>query len=445
MILDTSGLNTALASIGRNFGVPVDRTGSVSLWFAVTLAVMIPLAGWLGERFGTVRVLLAGLATLMIGSIICATAASFPMVVAGRIVQGVGAGGLVPLASSLLFRNFDPAHRLRIIAALSLPISLAPALGPLIGGLLVDRLSWRWVFLLNLPIGVLAIIGALVFAREAADRAVRRLDVRGAILATVGFGATVLGLEQLATGTGVDGILALAAGIVALAVLIPVERRAGARAFLDIALLGRRTFAKTTAITAAHSAAFIGFGLAGPLLLQTQLGLSAFGAGAISMAGALGPAVSGRIGRPFIVRVGPRIAILCSQLGMILGLGVVVLGYALVALWIIALGVFLTGSFGFFTVLACQTVGFATIPQTNLGDATTLDGTSRQLGGAIGIATVSGALAAAGGLGAATTATVALALGSITVWNAVALVILVAPGRLPLPHRPDPVRPRSES
>lgn len=434
MILDTSGLNVALTSIGRDFGVPVDQIGTVNLGFVVTLAAMIPLSGWLGERFGTVRVLMGGLAALVAGSLICAAAVSLPMVVAGRVVQGMGSGGLVPLASSLLFRNFLPTQRLRVMVALSLPISLAPALGPAVGGLVVDSLSWRWVFLLNLPISVAAIIVGLTLAREVENRAARPLDVGGAVLTIVGFGAAVFGVERLATGADtVVGAASLAVGIAVLAVLIPLERRKGGHAFLDVCLFRHRIFAKTTAITAAHSVGFMGFGLAGPLLLQTQLGISAFEAGLVGVAGAFGPFLSGRIARRVIVRLGPQATIALSQTGILLGLGTIVLGYAVLTMWVIVLGAFIYGASSLLTIMSCQTTGFAAVPLTNLGDATALDGTGRQVGNALGIATVSGALAAAGALGAPMAAVVAVTLGALALFHLLALAILASPQRLRLP------------
>ena len=443
MILDTSGLNVALASIGRDFSVPVDQTGTVNLGFVVTLAAMIPLSGWLGERFGTVRVIVIGLGALTVGALICAAAVSLPMLVTGRIVQGAGSGGLVPLASSLLFRNFVPMQRLRVMAALSLPISLAPALGPFVGGLVVDTLSWRWVFLLNLPISATAIVVALFFAREIENRAARPLDVWGAVLTIVGFGAAVFGVERLATGADVPvGSVSLVIGITALAVLIPLERRKGKHAFLAVNLFSRRIFAKTTTITAVHSVGFMGFGLAGPLLLQTQLGMSAFEAGLVGVAGALGPLLSGRIARRVIIRIGPRGTIALSQTGILLGLGVVVLGYSVLTVWVIVLGAFVCGASSLLTIMACQTAGFGAVPTTNLGDATALDGTSRQVGNALGIAAVSGSLAAGAAAGAPMIAVVALTLGSLALFHVIALVVLVSPGRLPLPS--DDIQPEEE-
>jgi len=446
MILDTSGLNVALASIGRDFAVPVDQTGAINLGFVVALAAMIPLSGWLGERFGTVRVLLGGLVCLVIGSLVCAMAVSLGMVVSGRVVQGLGSGGLVPLASSLLFRNFVPSERLRVMAALSLPISVAPALGPLVGGLLVDALSWRWVFLLNVPISVVAIVVALFFAREAQARATRALDLSGALLTILGFGATVFGIERLATGADISGGAAsLVIGVVALGVLIPLEARKKERAFLDVSLFKRPVFAKTTTITAVHSVGFMGFGLAGPLLLQTQLGISALEAGLVSVAGAFGPLLSGRIARRVITNWGPRPTIAVSQSGILLGLGLTVLGYAVHEMWVIVVGAFVFGASSLLTIMSCQTAGFGAVPPTNLGDATALDGTSRQVGNAIGIATVSGALAAAGNLQAPMIMTVALTIGALALFHLIALVIVASPGRLPMPSDDVELEPEPQS
>lgn len=434
IILDTTGFNVALTAISRDFQVPASQAGVVNLGFFVTVAIMIPLSGWLGERFGTVRILIFGLGMIMLGSLICANGISLSMVVAGRIVQGFGGGGLVPLAASLMYRNFEPLHRLRIATLISMPISLAPALGPLVGGFFVDHLSWRWAFLLNLPIAAAAIVVGFVFASEAAERSRRPLDVRGALLTAVGFGAIVFGLDRVATSSQlVVGAAGIAVGVVALTVLLPLERRLGERAFLDLRLFQHRTFAKTTSIEGVHSIGFMGFGLAGPMLLQTQLGLTAFQAGLVGAVNALGPFVSSRFARQLIMRVRPRAALAMSQSGVILSFAIVVAGYALPAVWLIAIGTFVLGLSTFLTVATCQTVGFAVIPQVNLGDATALEGSSRQLGGALGITAVSAALAVAASAHAPVVGTAAVVFGTIAVFHVVALAIVASPGRLPLP------------
>lgn len=434
VILDTTGFNIALAAIGSEFGLPLDQVGAVNLGYVVALASMIPLAGWLGERFGTVRVLIVSLSVVSLGAIVGATAESLPLVMAARIMQGIGSGGLIPLGMSLVFRNFTPMRRLRVIAAIATPLSIAPALGPLMAGFLVEQLSWRWVFLMIVPLSITGVIVAFALAREPQNRAVRPLDLVGCILTVIGFGATILGMERLATGPHVlTGSISLAVGLTCLGILIPLQRRRGSRAFLDINLFRHRVFAKATAILAMHSVGFMGFGLAGPLLLQTQLGLSAIEAGLIGATGALGPLLSSRIARRLVFRVGPRWTIAISQSGMITGLSTIILGYALTEIWVIGVGVFAAGFCALLTIVTCQTVGSAAVPEQNLGDATTLDGTSRQMSNATGITVVSGALALAAAIGAPMLGTVAMTIGTIILFHVVALVILASPGRLPLP------------
>jgi len=434
MIIDTSSFNVALASIGADFDVPVDQTGAVNLGYVVALAAMIPLSGWMGERFGTVRILMFSLGVMVAGAIIGATAASLPIVVAGRIAQGIGGGGLVPLAYALMFRNFAPSTRLRIMAALALPISLAPALGPLIGGVMVDQLGWRWVFLLSVPFAATGIVVALTFAQETESRAVRRLDVVGAVLTVIGFGASVLGVQRLATGDDpFAGGIALGVGLCALLALIPRELRLRDAAFLDIGLFRHRVFAKATILTSAHSVGFMGFGLASPLLLQTQLGASALQAGLMSVAGALGPIVSSRFARQLITAIGARRTVALSQIGIITGLSVTFAGYVAPSVWVIMAGMFVCGASSLLTIMSCQTAGFAAVPETNLGDATTLDGTSRQLSNALGIAVVSATLALSATLDASVVVTVALTLGGLVAFHLITLAVVAAPGQLPLP------------
>src|SRR5436309_4346205 len=152
-ILDATIVNVALPTIGRDFGVSATAVGAISIAFLVSLAVTIPASGWLGDRYGGKRVLLAATALFTAASALCGLASSLGELVAFRILQGAGGGMLAPVGMAMLFRVFPPAERIRAASILTVPTTLAPALGPVLGGLLVTDLSWRWVFYVNVPIG----------------------------------------------------------------------------------------------------------------------------------------------------------------------------------------------------------------------------------------------------------------------------------------------------
>src|SRR6202453_2605445 len=142
-IMDVSIVNVALPSIGRDFRVAPTAVDGISIAFLVSLAVFIPASGWLGDRFGGKRVLLTAIVVFTAASALCGLASSLGELVAFRILQGAGGGMLAPVGMAMLFRVFPPAERIRAAAILTVPTTLAPALGPVLGGLLVTEATWR--------------------------------------------------------------------------------------------------------------------------------------------------------------------------------------------------------------------------------------------------------------------------------------------------------------
>ena len=143
-ILDATIVNVALPTIGRDFGVSATAVDGIAIAFLVSLAVTIPASGWLGDRYGGKRVLLAAIALFTAASALCGLASSLDELVAFRILQGAGGGMLAPVGMAMLYRAFPPDERIKAAAILTVPTTLAPALGPVLGGLLVTDLSWRW-------------------------------------------------------------------------------------------------------------------------------------------------------------------------------------------------------------------------------------------------------------------------------------------------------------
>src|ERR1700727_2427916 len=192
-IMDVTIVNVALPTIGRDFQVSPTAVDAISISFLVSLAVFIPASGWLGDRFGGKRVLLTAIVVFTAASALCGLASSLGELVAFRILQGAGGGMLAPVGMAMLFRAFPPEERIRASAILTVPTTLAPALGPVLGGLLVTDLSWRWVFFVNVPIGLAALIFGFVFLHQKSEVKRTAFDVPGFLLSGLGFGLFMYG------------------------------------------------------------------------------------------------------------------------------------------------------------------------------------------------------------------------------------------------------------
>src|ERR1700733_15080867 len=226
-IMDVTIVNVALPTIGRDFSVTPTAVDSISIGFLVSLAVFIPASGWLGDRFGGKRVLLIAITVFTIASALCGQAHSLPELVAFRILQGAGGGMLAPVGMAMLFRVFPPAERIRASAILTIPTTFAPALGPVLGGLLVTDLSWRWVFYVNVPIGVAAFTFGALFLEQSAQAQPGRFDLAGFVLSGLGLGLLMYGVSEGPNlGWHRPEVLGtITAGLVLLAAMVVVELR----------------------------------------------------------------------------------------------------------------------------------------------------------------------------------------------------------------------------
>ena len=217
-IIDTTIVNVALPAIGHDLDVPLTSTNAVVVSYLVALAIAIPVGGWLGDRFGPKRVYIASVGLFALASALCGLAQSLDQLVLFRVLQGLGGGIQTPVAMALLYRVYTPSERVRAARVLVLPTSFAPALGPLVGGALVDTLGWRWVFLVNVPIGVATVVFAGAFLASGRGVHPGRFDAVGFVLAGLGLGLVTYGLSGAPAGgwTSVPILASLVAGIVCL-------------------------------------------------------------------------------------------------------------------------------------------------------------------------------------------------------------------------------------
>src|SRR3954469_10087477 len=196
-ILDTTVVSVAQ----RTFITEFETTQAVVAWtmtaYTLALATVIPLTGWAADRFGTKRLFMASVFFFTLGSLLCAMAPNITMLVAFRVIQGLGGGMLMPLTFTILTREAGPKRLGRLMAVLGIPMLLGPMGGPILGGWLIDSFSWPWIFLINLPIGLLALVLAFVVFRRDEPQPSEAFDVVGVLLLSPGLASFLYGVSSI--------------------------------------------------------------------------------------------------------------------------------------------------------------------------------------------------------------------------------------------------------
>src|SRR5438445_6146390 len=197
VILDNTVVNVALPTLGRVLNSDLSLLQWVIAGYMLAQAAVIPLSGWLSDRFGARRVYLISLVLFTSGSALCGLAVNGEMLVATRVLQGLGGGMLMPIGMAVLYRLTPPERRGSILGLFGIPIMVAPALGPLLSGYLLQYADWRLIFLINLPVGILALLaGVRVLPSIAAGRAPGQLDWLGMVLGPLAFASISFGVNQ---------------------------------------------------------------------------------------------------------------------------------------------------------------------------------------------------------------------------------------------------------
>lgn len=394
-ILDTTIVHVTLPTLADEFGVGIGSIEWVVTGYLLSLAVWIPASGWIGDRIGTKRTLLFAIAVFTVASALCGMSTSLGQLVAFRILQGVGGGMLAPVGLAMLFRAFPPERRAQASKVLIIPTAVAPALGPIVGGALIESASWHWVFLVNVPIGIAVFVFGAVYLHEHREPAAGRFDVPGFLLAG---GALALILFAMSEGpkSGWGAPITVATGVAGLAAavaLVLVELRT-AQPMLTLPLLRNRLFRSTNAVSVFATAAFMGTLFLLPVMLQQVRDATALESGLTTFPEALGVlAVSQLVGRLYS-RVGPRALMVFGMAAM----GVLLVAVSRVGLetseWTIRGLMFALGGSFAFLIIALQASSFATIAPADTGRASALYNTQRQVSQALGVAVVASTLAA---------------------------------------------------
>ncbi|MBV2365196.1 DHA2 family efflux MFS transporter permease subunit [Streptomonospora nanhaiensis] len=398
-MLDSTVANLALEPVRSEFGTTLALVQWVATGYLVAGAVSLPAAAWLGDRFGHGRVWAVSLAAFTAASAVCALAPGPMVLIAARAAQGLAAGAMVPAGQAVIASEAGAERMGRLMGALGVVVSLGPAVGPAVGGLLVEAVSWRWVFAINVPVGIAALLAARALVPAGrADRS-RRLDLRGLLLLGTGLPLLLFGATEVGAGGAAPlPLLAAATGAVLVAVFAVAAVRAASSPLLDLRLLGRPAFAAATATAALTGAAMYG----GLLLLAVYLpeaGRGGTEAGMLLLAMGLGSAAALYAGGALTDRRGPRAVSVVGAVLLAAATAAVLLPGPEGALSTAALAVVLVvrGAGMALAQMPAVTAAYGAVPPGRVGDAATLVNISQRVGGALGAAGVVLAVVAGGG------------------------------------------------
>ena len=384
--LDSAAVTTALPSMARDMGIEPARLGVAITSYLVALTVFIPFSGWVADRFGAKRVFMAAIVIFVSASTACGFADGLPELVAARIVQGLGGAMMVPVGRLLLLRGLRRDQMLQAMTWLTMPGMLGPISGPVLGGALTDLLGWRYVFWINIPIGILGL--AMVWWKiprvEAQDPGPP--DIKGLLLVGGALAGFMFGIETI--GRGVLPAWWPEAGLVlglALGVLAIRHCRRAARPAVDLTLLKLPSF---HGATVAGTVFRVGAGASPflvPVLLQVGFGWGATESGLVSFATAIGALAMKPLAQPILKRLGFRATLVWGTLAAGVTLAACAMFSAAWPLWAMFVVLAVGGLFRSLQFTALNTLAFAELPQSRFSAATGFYGMAQQISPALGV------------------------------------------------------------
>ncbi len=385
--LDSTVIATALPTMAQAFGADPIHMNIALTAYMLSLAVFIPASGWVADRFGVRTIFRAAIAVFTIGSVLCGLSESLPQLIGARILQGAGGAMMVPVGRMLILRTTPKAELIAAMAWLTTPALIGPVLGPPIGGFIVTYFSWRWIFYINIPIGLIGMVLVSLFVENIREPARGALDWRGQIMCGIGLAGLMFGLQTVGRG-----VIPFAATVALLGVglmgttAFAIHARRHPAPLLDFSLLREKTFAVALSAMFLFRAGIGAIPFLLPLMLQIGFGETAVQSGLVTFASSAGALVMKPAAQRMLRWFGFRDILFWNALlsGVMLAACA-----AFRPTWPAAVifGILLVG--GFFRSLqftAYNTLAYADIPRARVSAATSLYSTVQQVALTMGVA-----------------------------------------------------------
>jgi EmrB/QacA subfamily drug resistance transporter len=449
-VLDLTVVNVAIPTLASDLGASIPAIQWVMTGYMLAFATVIPLTGWAAERFGARRAWIFALLVFLAGSVLAGAAWSLGSLIAFRVLQGLGAGMILPIGQTILAQAAGPQRMGRVMSVIGVPMLLAPVFGPLLGGAIIGAASWRWIFLINLPVGLAAVVAAVrvLPAGSGAGAGARggsgvrgglRLDVRGLLLLSPGIAVFLYGMSE-AGGHGGFGsprtIVAVLAGLALIGLFFWHAAVRGEGALIDVSLLRRRGFGAAAAVNLLLMVALFGSLILIPLYYQQVRHEGTVAIGLLLAPQGLGAALALPLAGRLTDKLGARgvasAGMVLAALGMLaytqVGPGTSYL-YLSAALLVVGAGV---GA----TVVPSMAAAFQALTRAETPRATSAINVIQRLGGAVGTALFAIVLSGQAGTGVRGGADALAGSFGTTFWVAAGLIAVAVVPALLLPPRP---------
>ncbi len=390
-VLDATIVNVGLPKIMASFGVGIDKIEWVITAYMLSMAVMLPTSGWLGDKFGYKRLYFLGLFLFTLGSMLCGMSNDENTLIMSRVIQGLGAGTIQPLGMAIITREFPPQQRGMALGFWAISAAASVSFGPLIGGYLVDNFSWQLIFDVNIPFGIAAMVFTVLIQREYFNPKVGKFDLIGFVSVVIFFPLTLYALSEGTAATNSEGwtapyILACFA-IAALALTVFLTRELTTdNPLIELKLLGNYNFGMSNLVMMIFSMGMFGSTFLLPLYLQNSMGYTAVQAGSVFLPvgiiqGIMSP-IAGKMSDKFNPKVPIILGVALLGLSFILNSQLTYLSensFVMLSLYIrgFAMGIVFT---------PLSNLSLLTIPREKMAQASGISNTIRQFGGSLGVA-----------------------------------------------------------
>lgn len=388
-ILDTTIVNVALNTLVRTFHTTFASIQWVSTAYLLAIATVIPLTRWIMDRFGTRRAFMSSITLFLIGSLLCGLAWSMTSLIVFRVIQGIGGGMIMPIGQTVIAREAGPERIGRVMTVVGVPQLLGPMIGPVLGGLILSSVSWRWIFLVNVPIGVVAIIRArkVLTRGDVATGARIRLDVVGLLLLSPGLTLLVYGISEFGNSGHFTSLVLLTSALgLCLIGGFFVHSLRSAHPLLDLRLWKNRGFAMSTVTGFLFSSAMSAGLFLVPLYCQLAQGDSPLRSGVVMAGGGLGAMIAMPYAGKIMDRSGARRIV---PVGLLL-FSMAMYPFTLVGAHsnelLLAFFWFLRGAGGGCSMTPALAAGYATLQPGQISSATSVNSIAQRVGGSLGVA-----------------------------------------------------------